>query len=1419
MIEAPSPRPPESERKLDLVELRIANLRREFEADSEPSKRAAILYEMGGLYEHELDRVSLAMDHYQQAQAVAPDFQPAAIAHLRIAERSKNGRTLASLRSEHAASARSRKVSAAALIDLAVHSDDWVSLLREAIALSTEPTVPALILEWLAGARGDDDALRHALRTQAEHAVHPSLRAALWVDLALIEIDAGRPDAAIAALDCACEGDAVAWQARSLQLRIARDHGRWDVFVRAATTMARLLEAAAAADEPPDPLDLSVPQSERLPMAAFLWRQAAACSASQLDDVDEAARAIESALRVVPNERAARLQSLLIHERRGDQSALREATEWFRATAPEDPAFVAHEVRRALSSEDLRQAIETLSEASTRYPNSEYAHAALEIAWIRSAAHSDRASHLLERAQRVDGDSGARSCWHAAQLTAADSARSEQAQALYSEAAGAGGNLEEWILREAFGAALRAKRPDLILQRCDELMRRALEPEERAMLAFVRYEVLRNVQGADQEAQRLLDESIEDPDTHAWAPQIARARAAWAGDVESLARAHEVIAGLCTGHTRLGHLCAAAESYVRSRSWGSAERVLREAWQSAPDDRYVVSLLDGVLREGGQPEEVVSFARERSRSESSARLGERSLLLAGATAERAGNLTAARQAYEQALSDAPQSPSAALALLEIARREVDPHAMVQAYQHLSCCALGGGVPELYALLHGDALARDRKTESMAGTAYARALEHPATSLAAAVALLSMPTRLSTADHYAAAVEILADASAARDEDPQSFDAAYGALRTAFGTESSSTGDAWLHLAALAPTEGLRSEALLQGLRETRIARGADAADELFMLAQQAEDLAEHHPDAAIAIDETLAPGDDAEFRVNALDRKLRHSEALGRGALDAAHCRALVEADRGDEALALLSDAVNERPDDLALWETLRSAARQAGQWPLVAQSCERLAQFVGGSLRADLLEEAGVVRLDCLGQYQQAEDLFRSALEEDPTRDVAFRRLHDVLAEQEDAEALQSLVSDRLALGGPKDRPDLLYERARLLRGFSDRPGALEALEELFSSEPDHAGALALAAEVHVSLEQWAEAVECLRRLSKAKIPDEQRRVAHLGAADFLEAHLMAEQEALQELRAIEALGLADSEVWTRIGALEASFDKRGAAADAYSRALREDPTNTVAISSLIELVDDEARRAALLAYERAIWELIDGGELDEGLLEGLRRSAQWLGPPKRAQAARAVQGALGLAASTDECRAADLSHVSIDTVCDQGVDPVLREVLLRAGPALSKKAPAGLDVTERFVAGRIAWAAPQGAAHLLDASPRAAAGILAAVLRTARCEVVPGEPILPAAEVKLRRSVRKAVHQAVGDRTFDTASLLAFARSLQRSADRAGLLASGDIAAALTTLLGGRVTVQTLRTSARGLDLLRFWLGNDSPLWGHHG
>jgi tetratricopeptide (TPR) repeat protein len=563
----------ESARRRDLVELRIANLRRELGAETEPRAQAAILYQVGALYEHELEQTSEAMEQYERAHVIAPGFQPALIARLRIAERAQNGHDLAALRAEQVARATSPAVSGAALLDLAMQSEDWASLLREAMSRALEPAVPALILEWLANARGDDGAVRDALLVQAKHADDPTLRAALSIDLALDELASGKPDDAIAALEHACECNALVWQARSLQAHLAREHERWDVLVAAVTSMARLLEAAAGPNGSPDPLSLPIREGARRPMAAHLWQEAATCSATHLGDADAAADYLESALRWAPDNRLTRLQSLLVAAHRGDDAASEKASEWFRSMAPEDPAFVAHELRLATSSNDVQGALQTLRDVAARFPDSGYAQAALDITLARAARHAERAEAFRRQAELAAGETQAQLAWRAAQLSSADTDGPDDAQALYTLAIEASTSSKAAIVREALGAAMRAKRWEAALARCDELMRSDIEPDERATLAYCKYNLTRHVVHAERGAEQLLRDALGDTNNRAWAPAVARARAAWTSDAGLLAQAHEEGAQMTSGDRRLGHLCAAGQAHARNRDWDAAERV------------------------------------------------------------------------------------------------------------------------------------------------------------------------------------------------------------------------------------------------------------------------------------------------------------------------------------------------------------------------------------------------------------------------------------------------------------------------------------------------------------------------------------------------------------------------------------------------------------------------------------------------------------------------------------------------------------------------------------------------------------------------------------------------------------------------------------------------------------------------------
>ena len=909
MMGKPPPSPPGVARKLDAVELRMGNLRRELDAETDASIKAAILYHMGSLYEHELGRASDAVDHYGKAFEVSPSFQPAAMARMRLAERARDDAGLEAMCRAHAEAAKEPSTRASASLDLALRSDDWASLLRDALDQSADPVVPALVLEWLAEAHRDSEALRHALRTQAEHASDPTLRSALWVDLALAEIDDGSTDAALHALELACESDALAWSARALQRRVARESERWDVLVSASVWMARSLQSEAAAD----PLALSIPEEERLPMAAMLWHEAATYSEHALGDRDAAAEYLASALRLCPEDQALRRDALVLAEHRAAPDALEEAAAWFRAAAPSDPTFVSREIRAALGSDEHQSALDFLREVAAHYPDSELAQAALEVALLRAAASAERIERLRQSAEAHQGEARARLLWRAARVAAATDPSSGEAQTLFSDAASAAPELRATILRDAWGTALLARDGEMTIRRSEELLTLELEPEELALLSFCRYDVARNLLDDQERASTLLRQALSDPHGRRWAPSVALVLATADADLELLAEAREALAEASEGEKRAVHLREAGRARALAGDWDAAERVLRAALDEAGDDARSLALLEGVLREGGHPEKVVTLARAQRGTPAEASLGEDSLLLAGATAERSGDLSSARRAYEEALERSANSAAAALALGDVARRMGDDALRLRASALVEQAELGGGVSELVALLCADT---SDGASVDAPACYERALGHPITSSSAAAALLSTPRPMTTEEQRAAAEEILADAGASLNGSGNGFSTAFSALRDSLGKQGSSTGDAWLQLASLAPNESLRAGALLQGLREIRVDQGDRAIDELFMLAQEAEGLAASHPEAAIAIDEVLAPGDDPELRAATLRRKLDHSAELGRGALDAAHSRALVEAERGAEAVVLLSRALDERPDDLASWET-----------------------------------------------------------------------------------------------------------------------------------------------------------------------------------------------------------------------------------------------------------------------------------------------------------------------------------------------------------------------------------------------------------------------------------------------------------------------------------------------------------------------
>ncbi|MBC7173642.1 MAG: hypothetical protein H5U40_14475, partial [Polyangiaceae bacterium] len=460
--------------------------------------------------------------------------------------------------------------------------------------------------------------------------------------------------------------------------------------------------------------------------------------------------------------------------------------------------------------------------------------------------------------------------------------------------------------------------------------------------------------------------------------------------------------------------------------------------------------------------------------------------------------------------------------------------------------------------------------------------------------------------------------------------------------------------------------------------GDNATDDAFLWAQSLAELGEERVETVIAREETVGPGDDVDAYADAMEARLR-MRTRAPLELRAAAGRALAHAGRWRAATDVLRDVLREDPDDLASLEALRVAARGAGEDASVRDACDRLAAAAPPALRALLLEEAGVVCMDALEDDDGARSRFREALVADPDRAVAYGRLHDLLAESDDAEGLLELLDARIArVDDDEELEKLYYEKARLLRSLGRVENALEAIDNLLLLDEEHVGAIALSVEIHVTMGAYDAAVAALRNIADAQVPAQQKKVARLGAADFLEKKLGDREGAIEELRAIEALGLADRATYLRMADLAEQISKYADAVWALERAvafggptasssarraaklrlerlndpggaerglqaaLEADPLDLDSFRALDRLLGDgPARRETAERLESAVRERLGPDNLDPAMLRALRETAAARGDKDFAYVVLSTLGAVGLA--THEERQAIDEHTAV--------------------------------------------------------------------------------------------------------------------------------------------------------------------------------
>ena len=1298
---------------------REAALRAEIAAAEDPSVQAALHFELGALLEDETRDAAAAVKEYLRAFNADAAFHPPLSALLRIFERRRSAKNLGRLYDAQRKAAGTPRQQAEAAVDRGVMAEDIENadaLGHFAEALEADPASPlaALMLERSARASGHADLTLEAVLKRAESSRSAVLRGLLLTEIGRAREADGDIDGALEVLQRAITGEGAQFRASSALESIARKHGRHAARAAALEGEAALAGAAARGEGQDSgsgafSVKRFADQRRAARAAISAEYEAARLRLEVLDDPAGAEAALARAQAFAPEDSLLGSLRQAAAQQAGDVEGARAQAERVLARVQSGPAAARMEFRRAEIARmrgDDEGAREALVAAIAADPNSVVPDAVLDDLRASAGLHEQRLDRLEAQLEGLVGGARGQAALRAAQIAAehqTDDAGRARAAKLY-RAAAKDLPRPSVALRELLGVAERAGDRELCREALQGLLALDLDDEERATMARRLVEVSETTLG-DDAGRACLDPFVADafgehPLHMRWAPQAARLRAALAGDLPRLAEAHRALAEHAEDAAeQAAHLCAAGRALARAGDESSVDRaiqLLRRALDRVPGHPYALALLEELHRSRGDAEEVVSLLREAAQNQQDSRQAELSLLMAGAAAEAAGDAASAAQAYEEAADRDPEARAPLLSLHRLGQRQHDQGLTLRALEGLSELELAGDAPGVATLSLGEHYDLVGGKSALAEGPLQAALSGGEVGAAAALGLLLLPeneldpgTRLAATERLLElcpedAVWILreqAGTAMAGAHDPAAADESLRVL-----AEHDKAAD-FVDVARLARYVGDAQQAPMRAQALARLARGTpgdagveltlhairaalmsgseDAEDDAFMSAQELAGDAAGSLAAAYGLDETLFDVEDAASMADAARAHFEHADGLFVADARAAAGRALGAAGSAREACALLEEALKADADDLASVEALRVAAREAGDFARVSWAAERLANEVRGELRARLLEEAAAVVMDHEEDDVRAEELLRAALATDPTSRLAYGRLRDLLAERGDTSGLLELTSARVDLiDDSEELVKLFYEQARLLRAAGDLTGALESLENLDMLNEEHEGAIALGVEIQVAREDYRGAVESLDRLAACDVPDSQKRLVRLGAADFLAKRLGDPEGALDRLEAVLELGPGDTALFERMariaedaglfaraaealdraasasegparaahhvraGKLRAEHGDRAGGITSLRRALTVSPTDLEAASELADLlVDPEERRVMAASFEQATRARIDRDGCTAQTLTALRRSAVWRSERDLEYLTLSALGALGLA------------------------------------------------------------------------------------------------------------------------------------------------------------------------------------------------
>lgn len=1252
---------------------------------ADPAGVALLNHEIGGLLQA-LGDEGAAVKAYARALQADPTLKPNLWAIRRVFEARQLWPNLLKLLDAEIKFARTDAERAELLVEKGQLIEDKLGKPEEARACFVKATEvwPECLSAWMALEKayardGDLAALRRAVRGLATATADPGRKAALLLDLAQLEREAGGTvEEAIELCKEAYVTGADPERALDELERLAGPAGRSEDLVWALEARALLLVQQHGQAEP-----AAMPAlADRI--VAVRRRQAQV--ARDAADFEGAFGHLSEALKIAPR----------------DPLVLRDLSEVAEVLGRwEDLAeLLGRRLEQAAPRERLRLMLER-ADALRRAGRAEEADTA-ESEVAREAPEHLGLLVMRERDALRAGDLERLAALYLAEGELAESGRSEagapdpvwaataftQAGAIYGDHLGREPEAQAALERAqkvvpGFRAAVQA---------LDRMYARAGKHAERAAL------LERELEGEREgpRAERLLEnlvavrEALDDPAGAAQAarrlcalrPTDARLRLRLvdldraAGRFAEMAEDLRELAQILSEEQRVEALVWRAE--VLERRLGDPARAL-EAYKDVlhlrPGERRATEAFEAISRRSSQSgpheapaapawDELASALRREAEASLNPERVAQVLLRLGELHERErGKPEDAAQAYRDLLDRVPGHAAALRGLQRACEALGDHAARVAAAEH-EVEALTDGSSRAVALalvgeLYEDALGRDEEAAEAYGRALAEGEATPAAAhaalgrfraavrkgeaQAAAGALTQLAAQLGPQPEGGGARAALFDERAWVQRLAGDADASLGLARSAAGEGGAGVLERLgvARLEARAPAElPAALEALAEAVEDPALqatlyrragtlalAAGGEAIGVAGERLARAQALQPSEPASVIALCD-VAP------TAEALKQRLAFAEGDEQVEWLLACAEALEETGRLAEAAREIERAQAMDPRHLPVLEAARRLARKGGDQAGYARATTRLAAEVRDVARAAALYAEAGDAFERLGQREEAAAAFRAVLDKTPLDDEAWRRAHALLvalhAEEGRPAPLVELYTHRLAhVTEPRDRTELLFERAQVLEAEGDREGAERDLRALLALDADHVGALRrLALLLGQTPPGRAEALTLLSRYLTLETAPEHRHGALLEMARLEElpggrpeaaiAHLeaaialsppgpaqLADRERLAELlvrlrlwqRAVQALepvaalkpdGAERAAVEVRIADLhrDGLADPRAAQA-ALMRALESEPLALEALERLVALT--EAGQVVPLELEDRLERAID--------------------------------------------------------------------------------------------------------------------------------------------------------------------------------------------------------------------------------------